>query len=130
MNGASGERGWPWQRGFSESGCRVCWKTIESALETRATRAICAHQLRKSHAGSKNRFILPGHICCDAWIDGQYQRTGDVAVMKGSYKELLSLLQADYIDVEMMVSHEQIPPRHLAVQRQIQGKGKNTIRRT
>ena len=50
--------------------------------------------------------------------------------MKGSYKELLSLLQADYIDVEMMVSHEQIPPRHLAAQRQIQGKGKNTIRRT
>ena len=114
---------------FAGKRLNLRWRQVSIFL-TRATRALCARQLRKSHAVSKKPLILQGNICCDAWIDGQYQRIGDVAVMEGYCKELLSLLQIDYIDVGMMIFHEQMPPRHLAAQRQIQGKGKNAIRRT
>lgn len=55
----------------------------------------------KAMEGRRERFILQAHLCT-AWIDGQYKRTRDIAMVKAAYDDLFSRLRTDYVDVGMI----------------------------
>lgn len=51
--------------------------------------------------GRRDKMIIQGHICT-VFEDGQYERTRDIVKTKASFKDLLTRLQTDYIDVGMI----------------------------
>ena len=51
--------------------------------------------------GRRERFIIQGHLCT-VYEDEQYMRTRDIEKTKASFKDLLSRLRTDYIDVGMI----------------------------
>lgn len=51
--------------------------------------------------GRREKFIVQSHIC-SIWKDGQYKRTRDIEEVKAGFREMLSLLQTDYIDIGMI----------------------------
>lgn len=55
----------------------------------------------KAMEGRRERFILQAHLCT-AWVDGQYKRTRDIAMVKAAYDDLFSRLRTDYVDVGMI----------------------------
>ena len=51
--------------------------------------------------GRRDKFIIQSHVC-SIWKDGQYKRSRKIEEVKEGVKEMLSLLQTDYIDVGMI----------------------------
>lgn len=51
--------------------------------------------------GRRERFIIQGHLCT-VYEDEQYMRTRDIEKTKASFKDLLTRLRTDYIDVGMI----------------------------
>lgn len=51
--------------------------------------------------GRREKFIVQGHIC-SAWENGQYLRTRDPVRMERAFRDLLTRLGTDYIDVGMI----------------------------
>lgn len=51
--------------------------------------------------GRRDKFIIQSHVC-SIWKDGQYKRSRKIKEVKEGVKEMLSLLQTDYIDVGMI----------------------------
>lgn len=55
----------------------------------------------KALAGRRERFIIQAHIC-SVWKNGQYERTRNIEEVKEGFRDMLTLLQTDYIDVGMI----------------------------
>lgn len=55
----------------------------------------------KALAGRRETFIIQAHIC-SVWKNGQYERTRNIEEVKEGFRDMLSLLQTDYIDVGMI----------------------------
>lgn len=51
--------------------------------------------------GRREKFIIQGHLC-SAWIDGQYKRTRDMALVRSAYQDLFDRLETDYVDIGMI----------------------------
>jgi len=51
--------------------------------------------------GRREKFIIQSHLC-SVWKDGQYKRSRNLSEVKTGFKEMLSLLQTDFIDVGMI----------------------------
>nr|WP_294492904.1 aldo/keto reductase [uncultured Mediterraneibacter sp.] len=51
--------------------------------------------------GRREKFIIQSHLC-SVWKNGQYKRTRNIDEVREGLKEMLSLLQTDYIDVGMI----------------------------
>ena len=51
--------------------------------------------------GRREKFIIQSHLC-SVWKDGQYKRTRNLNEVKTGFKEMLNLLQTDFIDVGMI----------------------------
>ena len=51
--------------------------------------------------GRREKFILQSHLC-SVWKDGQYKRSRKIEEVKEGMRQMLSLLQTDYIDVGMI----------------------------
>ena len=51
--------------------------------------------------GRRERFLIQGHLCT-VYEDEQYMRTRDIEKTKASFKDLLTRLRTDYIDVGMI----------------------------
>ena len=49
----------------------------------------------------REKFIIQSHLC-SVWKNGQYERTRNLSEVKNGFKEMLELLQTDYIDVGMI----------------------------
>ena len=52
-------------------------------------------------AGHREKWIIQGHIG-STWQNGQYVRTRDLGIVKDAFKDLLSRLQTNYIDLGMI----------------------------
>lgn len=57
--------------------------------------------LGKGMEGRREKFIVQGQIG-SAWIDGQYQRTRNMDLVKEAWEDLLTRFRTDYIDVGMI----------------------------
>lgn len=51
--------------------------------------------------GRREKFIVQSHIC-SVWQDGQYKRSRNLKEVQDGFKEMIRLLQTDYIDVGMI----------------------------
>ena len=51
--------------------------------------------------GRRERFTIQSHLC-SVWKNGQYERTRKLDEVKSGLKEMLQLLQTDYLDVGMI----------------------------
>lgn len=49
-------------------------------------------------AGRRERWIIQGHIG-SAWVDGQYERTRDMALVRPAFEDLLERFHTDYMDI-------------------------------
>ena len=94
--------------GFAENDCAMTKELFDAAEELGinyfdlyasdpAVRAAVGEALR----GRREKFIIQSHIC-SVWKDGQYLRTRDLEEVKAGFKEMLSLLGTDFIDVGMI----------------------------
>ena len=52
-------------------------------------------------AKRREKFIIQSHLC-SIWKDGQYQRTRNLDEVKKGFKEMMNLLNTDYIEVGMI----------------------------
>ncbi len=51
--------------------------------------------------GRREKFLIQSHLC-SVWKNGQYLRTRNLAEVKAGFREMLELLQTDYLDVGMI----------------------------
>ena len=94
--------------GMSEENYLMCGKFFDFAEENGINyfdlyspnpdlrKAIC-----KALKGRREKFIIQSHLC-SVWKDGQYQRTRNLNEVKVGFKEMMDLLNVDFIDVGMI----------------------------
>src|SRR5574344_10219 len=51
--------------------------------------------------GRRDKFVLQSHLC-SVYIDGQYQRTRNLKLVKSGFEQMLREIGTDYIDVGMI----------------------------
>ncbi len=94
--------------GFAENDCKNAKILLDAAEEyginyfdlytsNPAVRSSVGEALK----GRRDKFLIQSHIC-SVWKDGQYKRSRDIDEVKEGFKEMLALLQTDYIDVGMI----------------------------
>lgn len=57
--------------------------------------------LGKALTGRRDKFLIQGHVC-SVWKNGQYKRTRNIDEVESGFKDLLKLLNTDYIDMGMI----------------------------
>ena len=94
--------------GMSEENYAMCGKLFDFAEENGVNYFdlyASDPDLRKAVGnalkGRREKFIIQSHLC-SVWKDGQYKRTRNLNEVKTGFKEMLNLLQTDFIDVGMI----------------------------
>ena len=94
--------------GMSEKNYSMCAKLFDFAEENGINyfdlyasdpklRAAIGQALK----GRREKFLIQSHLC-SIWKDGQYQRTRNLKEVKAAFKEMMKLLDVDYIEVGMI----------------------------
>lgn len=94
--------------GFAEDGCRNTKRLMDAAqkhginyFDLYTSNPEVRSSVGESLKGRREKFIIQSHIC-SVWKNGQYKRTRNMEEVKEGMREMLTLLQTDYIDVGMI----------------------------
>ncbi len=94
--------------GFLEDNCRNAKKLIDAAeklginyFDLYSSNPELRAGIGEALKGRREKFYIQAHLC-SAWVDGQYKRVREIREVKNAFRELMELLQTDYIDVGMI----------------------------
>lgn len=94
--------------GFAENECKNTQPMLEAAekyginyFDLYTSNPEVRSNIGQALKGKREKFIIQSHIC-SVWQNGQYKRTRDINEVRQGMKEMLFLLQTDYIDVGMI----------------------------
>ena len=94
--------------GFGEDGCQMAGRLFDFAeknginyFDLYTSSPEVRRAVGKALEGRRDKFIIQSHIC-SVWKEGQYKRTRDLDEVKKGFKEMMALLQTDFVDVGMV----------------------------
>lgn len=94
--------------GFAENECRDTGRFLDEAqrlgvnyIDLYTPNPQVRASVGEALKGRREKFILQSHLC-SVWKDGQYKRSRKIEEVKEGMRQMLSLLQTDYIDVGMI----------------------------
>lgn len=97
--------GGEWLNGLSQEECTAIVDAAAdngiNLIDVFMPQAPTRDHLGEALKGRREQFVIQGHLCT-VYEDGQYTRTRDLEKTKQSFRDLLSRLQTDYIDIGMI----------------------------